>query len=88
MPKGPRKFYFAFEKSGLTRLGGLSLFQAFCRAFAICHFLLLSVRWPPYDHRDYHPADLFRAHVSRNSMGGQSCWNARTKSYAHRIASR
>lgn len=63
MPKGPRKFYFAFEKSGLTRFGGLSLFQAFCRAFAIRHFLQLSVRWPPYDPRDYHPADLFLAHV-------------------------
>jgi len=63
MPKGPRKFYFAFEKSGLTRFGGLSLFQAFCRAFAIRHFLQLSVRWPEYGHRDYHPADLFLAHV-------------------------
>jgi hypothetical protein len=63
MPKGPRKFYFAFEKSGLTRFGGLSLFHAFCRAFAIRHFLQLSVRWPQYDHRDFHPADLFLAHV-------------------------
>ena len=63
MPKGPRKFDFAFEKSGLTRFGGLSLFQAFCRAFAIRHFLQLSVRWPEYDHRDYHPTDLFLAHV-------------------------
>jgi Transposase DDE domain group 1 len=63
MPKGPRKFYFAFEKSALTRFGGLSLFQAFCRAFAIRHFLQLSVRWPDYDYRDYHPADLFLAHV-------------------------
>lgn len=63
MPKGPRKFNFAFEKSGLTRFGGLSLFQAFCRAFAIRHFLQLSVRWPEYDHRGYHPADLFLAHV-------------------------
>src|SRR5208337_3104767 len=48
MPRGLRKFHFAFEKSGLTRFGGLSLFQAFCRAFAIRHF---------------HPADLFLAHV-------------------------
>lgn len=63
MPKGPRKFYFAFEKSGLTRFGGLSLFQAFCRAFAIRHFLQLSVRWPGYDYRDFHPADLLMAHV-------------------------
>ena len=63
MPKGPRKFYFAFEKSGLTRFGGLSLFHSFCRAFAIRHFLQLSVRWPEYDYRDFHPADLFLAHV-------------------------
>src|SRR5215510_5314016 len=63
MPKGPRKFDFTFERSGLTRFGGLSLFQAFCRAFAIRHFLQLSVRWPDYDYRDYHPADLFLAHV-------------------------
>jgi len=63
MPKGPRKFDFAFEKSGLTRFGGLSLFHSFCRAFAIRHFLQLSVRWPEYDYRDFHPADLFLAHV-------------------------
>ena len=63
MPKGPRKFDFAFVKSGLTRFGGLSLFHSFCRAFAIRHFLQLSIRWPDYDHRDYHPADLFLAHV-------------------------
>jgi hypothetical protein len=29
MPKGPRKFHFSFEKTGLTRFGGLSLFQSF-----------------------------------------------------------
>jgi len=63
MPKGPRKFYFAFEKSGLTRFGGLSLFQSFCRAFAIRRFLQTFVRWPDYDGRGYHPADLFLAHV-------------------------
>ena len=63
MPRGLRKLYFAFEKSGLTRFGGLSLFQAFCRAFAIRHFLQLSVRWPEYDYREFHPADLFLAHV-------------------------
>ena len=63
MPRGLRKFHLAFEKSGLTRFGGLSLFQAFCRAFAIRHFLQLTVRWPEYDYRDFHPADLFLAHV-------------------------
>jgi len=63
MPKGPRKFYFAFEKSGLTRFGGFSLFHSFCRSFAVRHSLQLSGGWPEYDHRDYHPADLFLAHV-------------------------
>ena len=63
MPKGPRKFYFAFEKSGLTRFGGLCLFQSFCHAFAIRRFLQTFVRWPDYDYRGYHPADLFLAHV-------------------------
>jgi len=63
MPKGPRKFYFAFEKSGLTRFGGLSLFQSFCHGFAIRRFLQTFVRWPDYDYRGYHPADLFLAHV-------------------------
>ena len=63
MPKGPRKFDFAFAKRGLTRFGGLSLFQSFCRAFAIRRFLQTFVRWPDYDYRDYHPADLFLAHV-------------------------
>jgi hypothetical protein len=32
MPKGPRKFHFSFEKMGLTRFGGLSLFQSFCKS--------------------------------------------------------
>jgi hypothetical protein len=63
MPKGPRKFDFTFEKSGLTRFGGLSLFHSFCRGFAIRRFLQTFVRWPDYDHRDYHSADLFLAHV-------------------------
>ena len=63
MPKGPRKFYFAFEKSGLTRFGGLCLFQSFCHGFAIRRFLQTFVRWPDYDYRGYHPADLFLAHV-------------------------
>jgi hypothetical protein len=63
MPKGLRKFDFVFVKSGLTRFGGLSLFQSFCRSFAIRRFLQTYVRWPDYDYRDFHPADLFLAHV-------------------------
>jgi hypothetical protein len=63
MPKGPRKFHFSFEKSGLTRFGGLSLFQSFCKTLGLRHFLQLCVRWPDYHHRDYYPADLFLAHL-------------------------
>src|SRR5438552_5093485 len=55
MPKGPRKFYFTFEKSGLTRFGGLSLFQVFCRSLQIRRFLQVLVHWPDYDYRGYHP---------------------------------
>jgi hypothetical protein len=63
MPKGPRKFHFSFERSGLTRFGGLSLFQSFCKSLGLRHFLQLYVRWPDYQHRGYHPADLFLAHL-------------------------
>ena len=44
MPKGPRKFHFSFEKVGLTRFGGLSLFQSFCKSLGLRHFLQLYVR--------------------------------------------
>lgn len=63
MPKGPRKFHFAFERTGLTRFGGLCLFQQFCKSARLRHFLQLHVRWPDYHHREYHPVDLFLAHV-------------------------
>ncbi len=63
MPRGPRKFHFLFENKGLTRYGGLSLFQSFCRRFAIRRFLQTFVQWPDYDHRGYHPADIFLTHV-------------------------
>ena len=63
MPKGPRKFQFSFEKIGLTRFGGLSLFQSFCKSLGLRHFLQLYIRWPDYHHRNYHPADLFLAHL-------------------------
>lgn len=63
MPKGPRKFHFRFERTGLTRFGGLTLFQQFCKSLGLRHFLQLYVRWPDYQHREYHPADLFLAHL-------------------------
>ena len=63
MPKGPRKFYFSFDRDGLTRHGGLCLFQQFCNSLRLRYLLKKCVRWPDYHHRDYHPADLFLAHV-------------------------
>jgi hypothetical protein len=32
MAKGPRKFHFSFEKTGLTRFGALSIFPSFCKS--------------------------------------------------------
>lgn len=63
MPKGLRKFQFLFEKTGLTRWGGLSLFAQFCKSLGLRYFLQHYVRWPHYHHRNYHPADLFLAHI-------------------------
>lgn len=63
MPKGIRKFHFLFEKTGLTRWGGLSLFTQFCKSLGLRYFLQHYVRWPPYHHRRYHPVDLFLAHI-------------------------
>src|SRR5262245_23824395 len=63
MPKGLRKFYFSFEKTGLTRFGGLSLFQSFCKFLGLRHFLQLYVRWP-----DYSPAVPSRRSFPRSSL--------------------
>jgi len=40
MPKGPRKFHFSFEKTGLTRFGGLSLFSVILQIYDARFFLL------------------------------------------------
>ena len=63
MPKGPRKFRFLFDATGLTRYGGLLLFQQFCKSLRLRHVLQLTVRWPPYAPKTYHPVDMFLAHV-------------------------
>ena len=59
MPKGPRKFHFLFESTGLTRYGGLLLFRQFCKSLNLRYFLQHQVRWPLYSHRSYHPVHLF-----------------------------
>ena len=63
MPKGPRKFQFLVDATGLTRFGGLILFHQFCKSLGVRHFLQLYARWPAYPYRDYQPVDLFLAHV-------------------------
>ena len=63
MPKGLRKFHFLFQKTGLTRWGGLSLFAQFCKFLRLRYFLQHQVRWPIYHHRSFHPVDLFLAHI-------------------------
>ncbi len=63
MPKGLRKFVFSLDGDGLTRYGGLVLFQAFCKSIALRRFLQTYVRWPRYDYLKFHPADIFLTHV-------------------------
>ncbi|MBI3319522.1 MAG: transposase, partial [Candidatus Omnitrophica bacterium] len=63
MPKGPRKFQFLVDATGLTRFGGLILFQEFCKSLRLRYLLQHYVRWPTYHHRSFHPADIFLAHV-------------------------
>lgn len=46
MPRGLGKFHFSFERTGLTRFGGLSLFQPFCKSLGLRCFFQLYVRWP------------------------------------------
>ena len=61
--KRPSKISLFIRKTGLTRFGGLSLLQSFCKSLGLRRFLQLYVRWPDYHYRDYHPADLFLAHL-------------------------
>lgn len=63
MPKGLRKFHFSFGATGLTRFGGLALFQQFCKSLGLRYFLQHYVRWPDYHHREYRPVDLFMTHL-------------------------
>jgi hypothetical protein len=63
MPKGLRKFRFSFEKTGLTRWGGMSLFAQFCKFLGLRYFLQHYVQWPRYHHKLYHPVDIFLSHI-------------------------
>ena len=59
----PQKILFRLRKKRPHPLWRAEPLQSFCRAFAIRRFLQTLVRWPEYDYRGYHPADLFLAHV-------------------------
>lgn len=63
MPRGPRKFQYLVGKTGLTRFGGLGLFQSFCKSLRLRYFLQHQMRWPSYSHRGFHPVDIFLAHL-------------------------
>jgi hypothetical protein len=63
MPKGPQNFQISFGAKGLTRYGGLLLFRQFCKKLSLRRFLQTCVKWPRYDYRDYHPADIFFTHI-------------------------
>jgi hypothetical protein len=53
MPKGPQKFHFAFKKSGLTGVGGVSLLRTFCRVLrCYCMYRLLGSHQPTETQRN------------------------------------
>jgi len=63
MRRGPRKFHVSFDAAGITRYGGLFIFQQFCKSLGLRRFLQRHVVWPSYAERRFHPADLFLAHL-------------------------
>jgi len=63
MPKGLQKIHFIYDATGLTRFGGISLFQQFCKSLALRRFLQTHVQWPICSYKKYHPVDLFLVHL-------------------------
>jgi hypothetical protein len=63
MPKGLQKVKFTFEAKGLTRFGGLMLFQQFCKSLGLRRFLQTYIQWSTHGQKKYHPADLFLTHL-------------------------
>lgn len=78
MPQGLRKIRFSFEADGFTRLGGIVLFQQFCKNLGLRYFLQHYVRWPPIPSKIYHPADLFLTHLYAIVAGIERIQNIRT----------
>lgn len=69
MRRGPRKVTITFDGKGITRFGGLILFQQFCKTIGLRRFLQKQVRWPLYADRKFHPADLFLTHLYAKVAG-------------------
>jgi hypothetical protein len=69
MRRGPQKFHVSFDAAGITRFGGLFIFQQFCKSLGLRRFLQRQVIWPPYAERRFPPADLFLAHLFANVAG-------------------
>lgn len=63
MRRGLRKVTITFDAGGITRYGGLFIFQQFCKSLGLRRFLQRQVAWPPYAERKFHPADIFLAHL-------------------------
>jgi hypothetical protein len=68
MPKGLRNIEFSVDGEGLTRFGGLSLFQQFCKSLGLRRFLQRRILWPNHS-RKYHPVDLFLIHLYAIAAG-------------------
>ena len=69
MPKGLRNIKILVDADGITRFGGLVLFQQFCKSIRLRRFLQTYVVWPPYGDRKFHPADLFLTHLYAKTAG-------------------
>lgn len=63
MPRGLRNIRLSFDAGGITRYGGLVIFQPFCKSLGLRRFLQKQVDWPSHTERKFHPADLFLAHL-------------------------
>lgn len=78
MRRGPRKVQISFDAAGITRYGGLFLFQQFCKSMGIRRFLQRRVNWPVYSERRFHPADIFLAHLFATVAGLGRIENAKS----------
>lgn len=68
MPKGIRNIEFSVDGDGLTRFGGLILFQRFCKSLGLRRFLQRRVHWLSFA-RKYHPVDIFLTHLFAMAAG-------------------